>query len=235
MKVAIHIIGNVRTWDKCQHEFQKAFGNTNADLFVSTYDAKHGYHPHNQGLMRDSGEEYYTDPNEIIELFKPYNLKSIVIDKFEDFDAKTSNFDFDARFKHLHGNCFNPMYKLKHSLEMMTQYEKQNGFEYDVVIKTRSDIMYFDNIDLSFNKGQIVIDSANVFPNDWIFVTDRDTMINISNFLVNEFFNPIYPDSEQQPPHKFYLNAMNHFGLDIQKRDIAQFLLRKNGETWPYR
>jgi len=233
MKVAIHIIGNIRTWDTCQHEFKKALGGINADLFVSTYDVKYGYHPYIQGRINDSTEEVYTEPEQIVELFKPYNLKSIAIDNFQEFSTKS--FDFDDRFKHLHGNCFNPVYKLKQSLDMMTKYEEDNGFKYDVVIKTRSDIIYFDDIDLSFNKGQIVIDSGNVFPNDWIFVTDRDSAINISNFLVNEFFNPVYPDSEQEPPHRFYLNAMRHHNLDIQKRDIAKFLLRKNGEHQNFR
>jgi hypothetical protein len=54
-------------------------------------------------------------------------------------------------------------------------------------------------------------------------------MINISDFIYNEFYNPVYEDSHLHPPHGILKNALKHYNLSKVNRDMINHLKRKNG------
>jgi hypothetical protein len=229
MRTAIILVGNMRSWVDCRESFKKTFEKANPDVFVSTYDVQYGHHPHIQGVISDNTDVMLT-PKEIVDMLQGFNVKTLLIDNF--IKLCEVDWKYHEKYSHLGRNCFTPIYKLKRGLEMMEEFENKNNFKYDIVIKTRPDVIYTDPCPLDFEIeefGKVTIDSGNVFPSDVILATDRQAMINMVDFMLSEFFEPLYPDSELNPPHNFYLNAMKHFGMKVVGLKIMDHIIRKTG------
>jgi len=227
MKVAIFLVGNIRTWDKCKSNFLDTFQTLNYDVFVSTYDMQYGYHPAIKNTL-NINKDFYLKEEEILASFNDINLKNINIENTLQITQHINdeNNKFHNLMKNIH-SCYGQYRKLKDCLDMMREYEKQNNFEYDFVIKTRCDTPY-NKFDFNFKKEEAVITSRNCYPNDWIIITDRNSMINLSNFIINEFYSPKYSDSNNTPPHGLLLNAFKHHNLKIVQKDINTHIVRSN-------
>lgn len=223
MKTAIILVGNIRTWDICKENFIKTFNHLNPDIFVSTYKLQYGYHPHIQGVIGNS-EDNLLNFYDIVNKFNELNVKCVYVGEYN----KKTSVNVHPQFAHLSSNCFEQYKTFNRGIEYMIDYEKFNNFEYDVIIKTRCDICY-NKIDLDcLNDNTIIIDNHNIFPNDCIFISTRDIMIDISNFMINEFFSPLYTDSHLNPPHGLLHNAIKNKNLDINLQDIMKCVVRKN-------
>jgi hypothetical protein len=59
---------------------------------------------------------------------------------------------------------------------------------YDVVIKTRCDLIY-NSIDLSNVNDCVIIDKGNVFPNDCVIATTRDNFVKIVDKAIKELYD----------------------------------------------
>lgn len=228
MRTAIILLGNIRSWMECQESFKKVFDPINADIFVSTYDVQWGHHPHIQGVIGDNSDVMLTD-KEIVDMFKGFNLRLLDINNF--IELSNRNWNYHPKYSHLGANCFIPIYNLNVVIDEVIKYEDRCEFKYDLIIKTRPDVFYADPSPLTFDavKGRVIVDSGNVFPSDVILATDRDSMVNIADFMLGEFYTPIYPDSDINPPHNFYLNAMKHLGMTVETRRIMDYIIRKTG------
>ena len=230
MKTAIILVGGIRTWDYCKSSFLNTFEKYQPDIFISTYDKQYGHHPFVQNTIGDF-DDYFLSRNQVVDMFDGLNVKSVVFDDYDKFIANpVSNF-FHENFKSLDSNCYFQYLKFQLGLQSMLNHEMK--FEYDVVVKTRCDLIY-EPIDLNVDDNSVLVDSGNVFPNDCILISKKTTMIKISDFIMNEFFNPVYPNSHLIPPHNLLHNAMLSHGLNIQVRKMMRCVVRKGNKEQYY-
>jgi len=221
LKIAILLSGNVRTWDQTKDSFINVFGNT-ADIFLATYNRRYNYHPYIQGKFGYQDDEIL-DNQRIFELFSGLNLKKVLIDdNSENYKVPDA---VDPRHKD-HESTYYQYLKFRQAVEMMIQQEKEQGWQYDIVVKSRCDLVYVD-YPVNFDPNVVTIDSANTFPNDWIFLSKRDNIVNMSEFIMQEFYNPKFEDSHETPPHRLLLNSMKNFNLPINQEKIVQYVLRR--------
>jgi hypothetical protein len=228
MKTAILLIGNIRTWDQCKENFRSVFSNLDYDIFLSTYDLRYGYHPAVQNSIHDSSDCFLSN-DEILDLFKDFNLKNYVIESISDVRAHYDN----VLHNQLHPNFKNHPHsvlqyrKLLQAYELLEKYEKDNQIKYDYVIKTRCDLI-LNKFEIDDSESIAIISNGNVFPNDLIFGMHRNKFTNFCNFISNEFYKPICSDSHHEPPHRLLFNGLKHSELTISEKKIVNHVLRKN-------
>lgn len=227
MKVAILLIGNVRTWDQLKDNFTEAFYHLDPDVFVSTYDIQYGYHPAVQQHIQDSDDNYLS-VEEIEDKFKDVNAVVVNVEKIErarDYFQEQTSRMHQSFVSHPHS--FLQYRKIRLATTLMEEYEKIKNIKYDFVIKARCDISH-NKVDLDIESKQIILSSGNLYPNDVFFATNRDDFVTMSKFFMSEFYKPIYTDSHERPPHNLLMNAINYCGLEPIVRPIMQHVVRKN-------
>jgi hypothetical protein len=232
MKIALMLVGNYRTWDLTKESFIKTFGDT--DTFISTYDLRYGYHPNGWGVT-DLNDELISEQSWLDSL-SGVNVKLTNIERFSDVDNIIKNeltrvkLDIPQNAHQSYGQYR----KFKIATDMVQHYEKENNFKYDIIIRSRFDLVYNDEpINFSFEDNEVAYHHGTSPPGEFLgdqfFFTKRDNMINISEFIFNEFFNPVFEDSHLHPPHGILRNALKHNNLTKVNRDAIKHLKRKNG------
>lgn len=228
MKTAVLLVGNVRTWDQTRSSFESTFGTLTPDIFVSTYANRYGYHPCVQGMLQDH-EDPVLAREHIYGLFHGMSCTIHIKPPFSD-DYRAA---IHPNFRFI-DNCIGQVYGLVDALRMMREFEQTTNTRYDVVIKTRCDILY-NQFDLTVPDQSIIIDSGNhVFPNDVTYMCSRDNMENIITFMDREIRTPLYLDSHEEAPHRLLLNAIRANNLNIVIRKPMRAVLRKNGLVQTY-
>lgn len=230
MKTAILINGNIRTLDKCKQNILDTFKHLNPDYFVSTYTNLWGYHPYNKQSMN-----FYDDPvitvDEVVELYKDFNVKGFVIDSNEDletyYNMELSKFYVSMRdFK----SSFLQYYKAMCGVGKILAYEKHDNINYDIIIKIRSDIINNSilDIDLSNLDKTIIISYGNVYPNDCIMISSKNNMKAIFENMVSEFYEMRNPLSAINAPHGVFQSAIEREQLNIVSYPIMNHVIRAN-------
>lgn len=180
MKIAICMSGQLRNWEIAkvnQKEFWKLPKST-VDYFIHTWD----YSGDRRGVSqpyewRDGSEQEF---NEIVEWYDP--KKSI-------YDNKPQEY--------FHGNdhWLSLFYSFAQSVMLKREYEIENNFEYDLVIKTRPDIAFDpkqrftydilnDNILYTTHGGNMETEFGMFNINDCCFYSNSYTM----DILINLYF-----------------------------------------------
>lgn len=228
MRLAIIITGHIRTWEKTKDSFVKSFSKFNPDVFLTTYDKKYGFAPYIRDLTK-----YYEDEDigedQIRAMFDGINLVNLTVDSSEEMDKYLDKIKDNIKIKYENIASFYPQfYKLKREFDVLREYEKLHNFNYDVIIKTRCDLVYNDfSADLTPNN--VLIDKGNVYPNDVILISMRNNMEKIIEFIPNEFFNPKNPNlSSQWPPHSIVNAAFQNANLTPVQLGIVDYVARMN-------
>ena len=226
------IVGNYRTWDLTKPSFIETFGGI--DTFISSYDLRYSYHPNGWGVT-DTNDEILSEQawNEAL---LGVNVKLAHIEKFSNTDnvIKTELSKVKLSIPENVYQSYGQYRNFKIATDMVQHYEKENNFKYDILIRTRFDLVYNDApIDYYIEDNEVVYHHGTSPPNEFLgdqfFFTKRDNMINISEFIINEFYNPIYEDSHLHPPHGILRNALKHNNLTKVNHDAIKHLKRKNG------
>lgn len=222
MRVAVLLSGNVRTWDQTKDSFTSVFG-TNADIFLATYNRRYNYHPYIQGKFGFNDDEILNNER-IFELFEGFNLKKIFI------DDNSTNYKVpdavDPRHKD-HESTYYQYLKFRQAVELMMQQEQEQGWQYDIVAKSRCDLVYVSQ-PVNIDPNAVTVDVGNVFPNDHIFISRRDNIVNMSQFIMEEFYNPKFEDSHEVPPHRLLHNSMKNFNFEIKQEKLVDYVLRRD-------
>lgn len=227
MKIAIILVGHIRTWEHTKHSFDQTFGKFSPDLFITTYDKKYGFAPYIRGLTNFHGEEDITS-EQIRSMFLEFNVVDLTVDSAEDMDRHLNEIKDDIKIKYDNIASFYPQFlKLKREFDILKEHEEKNGFKYDAVIKTRCDLVYKD-FKGSLHANSVIIDRGNVFPNDVIFMATRDNVEKIVNFLPEEFFAPKYESSGSWPPHSILNSAFRNANLIPEQLEIVDYVARMN-------
>lgn len=224
MKTAILLTGNLRTWDVTKKSFLDTFSHFTPDVYVVTYFNRYGYHPHIQGILGDSEEQLLTEDD----------LRNAFVNVAHNIGVAPPIDSAFAANLHPHfresNNVIGQVLRLNDAVEMMLS----SGKQYDVVIKTRCDLLYH-GINLSHDLSKtVIVDRSNTFPNDCIYATSQDNMINMARWMYNEIHTPTCEDSHVDPPHRLLLNAINATGATIQQQPIMQSVIRKGNKEQRY-
>jgi hypothetical protein len=157
MKVAILMAGEMRNFDNNQLLFQNnkyLFELYNCDVFVSTWD-KCGYSPDHGTVDPKNYSGNITNEDKIKNAFK--NVKNVNIENYDEwFNHQNQeckdlyNNGFFVNNRHVNATVFPQLYKIWDCNRMKKEYEKQNEFEYDLVIRMRSDLCLVEEIPESF-------------------------------------------------------------------------------------
>jgi hypothetical protein len=157
MKIAICISGFVRTWKHTRRSFEEQLlKGIDYDLFL------HIYRQNLYEFTADKQDENMSD-TEINELFSGLNVKSLIIEdrhkllpillkdaskyshisnynlqQKESSDSKSIEIPIGVR-------TYDHLRKIHLCNELRKQYEKENNIKYDLVVKTRFDLVYFNS------------------------------------------------------------------------------------------
>lgn len=234
MKTAIILHGNIRTWDETKHSFLESFEYLTPDIYISTYDRQWGYHPYVKNLL-SYFDDNSMDEHEIRKIFSTLsNVVDIEIENADTVDEnvkKIENEKFALSMKEI-TSCFSQFRKVDNALKKIAEYENIKNFKYDYIIKTRFDLIY-NATKYEINDNQVLIDSGNVFPNDHIIMCQRNKFFKIIDFIMNEFFNPVFENSGKLAPHNLLKNSIIFNNLEIKTQKIVNCVLRVNGPQ-PY-
>jgi hypothetical protein len=201
MLIAICISGFLRTWEFTKKSFMEQFlkdKNNTYHIFIHTY-------VQNLYEFTANKEDVILDLDEIKKLFEGLDLKILTIedrdkilpsiykkaDKYkhisnfnlqqkESSDAKSISIPIGVR-------TFDHLRKLHLCNENRKIFEKENNIKYDLVVKTRFDLLYFNSPNWSEcldNKLHFDYGSTFGFPNDTLAIVKPEIM---DNFYANRF------------------------------------------------
>jgi hypothetical protein len=216
MKIAVCISGFIRTWEHTKKSFQEQLcKNADFDLYIHTYD---------KNLHEFTAEEpdvTYTK-EEIYDMFEGCNLKKLTIENRDDIlpeitkDAnkfsKISNFslsqqessDSKSKFIPIGVRTYDHLRKIHLCNESRKEYEKKNNIKYDLVIKTRFDMLYFNTPNWSkFLDDKIHPDYGSTFgyPPDTFCVATPDIMNKYASRFT--LFDEMFFDSDGNLTEKY--------------------------------
>lgn len=180
MRIAVCLSGQLRQWEIAK-ENQKWFWNSskeNVDYFIHTWN----YSGDRVGISQPY-EWRDVDVDEFGEIIKWYDCKDWI------YDDKPQNFFFsDDHWSSL-------FYSFSQSIMLKRKYEIDNNFEYDLIIKSRPDIVFDpkyhfsyeileDNILYTTHGGNMPHEFNMFNVNDCCFYSNSYTM----DMLVNLYF-----------------------------------------------
>jgi len=157
LKVAVCISGYLRTFERTAPSFVKnVLEPLNADLFI--------YAPNKTGVSWVSAkkkhssivsqEDWDSDSLNVkkIEKFYPSNrIKKCVLWDYDEsifFNKYYSQNDNGLSFGRDYRRGLSFLYHVEKCNDLKTQYEQENNFEYDVVIRLRGDLVFFEQFNI---------------------------------------------------------------------------------------
>jgi len=201
MKIAICLSGFIRTWEYSKVSFIKnLLQDLDCDIFIHTYKQNYyEYSSHKKDII-------YTD-DEIKSMFDGLNVKDMVI---EDRDVIKEQIDLDCKkyeditnykirikessdesenYVNLGIRIYDQLRKIHLCNKLRKNYQLKNNTKYDLIVKTRFDVLYIDKIDWKlFDKENLVyngIDGCGGFPDDLVGIGKEEPM----NAYMDRFSN----------------------------------------------
>lgn len=155
MKIAICISGDIRTWNETKRSFKEIFcKGIEPDIFVSTYNSSYNQYESNEEtkmFTEDDLKNFFNDINvkDIIienrnEMYNKVYQDSLKFDKINNYyNYIKETGDKESSFVPVGFRIYDQLRKIHQCNELKSKYEENNGFKYDVVIKTRFDALYY--------------------------------------------------------------------------------------------
>lgn len=196
MRIAICISGFIRTWKYTKNSFKNYLcNNPNVDVFIHTY--KQNYFE----CSSNKENEIYSE-EQIAKMFEDINVKTIIVEDRDDI-LKTLNLEndilnnsniikesssSDSTNLNIALRIYDQVRKIELCNNLKKDYENKNGFKYDIVVRTRFDILY-----LSYPRWNLLTDnimltgygSMGGYPSDCVSAGKNNVMDIISNRYSN--------------------------------------------------
>jgi hypothetical protein len=242
MRVALSISGELRNFSNqiLIDRFNKYIvEDLKPDVFISTWDHL-GFSIHNSQHYLDSIPKSF-DEKKIYEVYK--NIKGLTIDNFDNWISENETIPVVKAYlnwklnSNINYNCATsvPQFYLLHKCyTMINNYEIENNFKYDVIIKMRPDLFFTNNIKKPIETNTIY--HCNYGPGGWhhphriydiFFYSDSTTfkvLGNIWNDLESLFNDPWVDERGNYDATKnLYLLAMkNNIRIESVNRRICE-------------
>lgn len=224
-KIAICLSGQVRSWRKCYETWKLIWvniPNVEVDFFIHTWDEN--TYPAKFGHSNPPTKVTQEEIDEIVELLKP---KKIIFEKSKSFQSLQNN---DA----LNGSPYlSQYYGVLKCARLKKEYEIENDFIYDSVVRLRFDLYLKDPIfkeDFKELKERVIYgthygydwDNRRFRFGDMIFYSDSLTYDILSEYYYGVHLLPHYWFDSSIPPEfawHYYFKS-NNIDLDINYWDI---------------
>ena len=206
MKIALCLSGELRFFDNIliKTNFDKFIFKFEPDLFISTWkhfgeSMNHGYiNPFDSKINQDNITEQIKLNYKNIKGLEIEDFNTWILSLNEESKNIINNKNFDSRTV----NSLPQIYKIYKSNLLKKIYETDNNFKYDIVIRSRFDNLFIQDLDFNFIKKSTIYNinfQGNFYPNriyDIFFFGDSlsmdtisDTYNCLSNLLKNDFDN----------------------------------------------
>jgi hypothetical protein len=168
MKLAICLSGHLRTYQQTIENFLKVKDFlsqfSDIDIFISTWDTINSNSSWSRSLNTTSENNDEINEKEIIQLYKPRKINIENFNKLKHLFLTKNFTDFNPqenlKDKRRGDNDFlyavSQFYKIFDCNSLKSQYENQNGFIYDLVIRQRFDHSFINFVDLNSLNREIV-------------------------------------------------------------------------------
>lgn len=245
MKVAICFSGLPRfileTYENLQNNLIREY---DVDVFVHTW--------YESGkLMRDCGDPLWTDfffrEDPAVTIANVYSPKKLMVETPKDFFSKSQlrNYNYKPTLKkymphflddqgerYFINACHSMWSSIYESNRLKTEYEKQNGFVYDIVVRCRFDEVLLKPISLSeYDLSKIHVSHCCDTPNfpyvrDWFAFSSSENMNLYSNVINNlEQISKQLPDTERMNERFLYEQLKAH-SISVQCHTFHSHFIR---------
>lgn len=183
MKIAVCLSGKPRFLEKGYYQiFENIISrNDNVDFFIHTWWDKNNSEEFVKGYSGDKLDDfgrvricqYSSDTLE--KIVRYYNPKSMITEPQIYFDTPE-----DVNYESVNPqSLYSMLYSIKISNDLKEKYEMEKGFEYDVVIRSRFDVI-FDKLDInlsSIDPSRVYTDEVGIgFSNDQFAISSSAGM-----------------------------------------------------------
>ena len=224
-RIAICLSGQIRSWRKCIDSWNfiyKNVPNVQVDYFIHTWD-ENSY----PAKFGNTKETVKIEQEEIDEITKRLNPKKISFDKSKSFSSLNNNASLDS------SPYLSQYYGVLKCARLKKQYEIENNFLYDVVIRLRFDLFMSQPILVDPN---LVIKERTIYGihygydfdkrcfrfGDMFFYSDSMTYDILSEYYYGVHLLPDYWFDSSIPPefawHYYFKN--NNIDLEIKYWDV---------------
>ena len=187
MRIAICISGQPRYLEEGYYFINKYFNNYNVDFFIHTW--WEDSYIDNVFMFTNTKRDGLYDKNTIKKIYKYYNPKKIIVEPQKIFELSN-----EVNYGGLHPlSVYSMFYSMKCSNELKKTYEQENNFKYDLVIRSRFDIVinHFNlnimklNLDYLYLSGEIHKGGQINVPNDQFCISSSDNIDYYSSLYDN--------------------------------------------------
>jgi hypothetical protein len=239
MKTALCISGHMRTYKKTFESLKRnVIDILNPDVFIATWDELGfwGGYDHQIGF---NNKENKININDIQNTFQP---KKIKVDKYEDFDEmflnRSKNFEsnkiwYNEIWYTRPKNAISMYHKSNESVLLKQNFEIENDFKYDLVIKTRPDILYHEKIPsiISEYDGSLFY-ILNKYTHhtgygDIFFAGNSNTVDSFFN-LYNDF-EILFSKNLKFCPHEYVKHYLEYKSIDFRLFEMNVELINSVG------
>src|SRR5438105_12107866 len=151
IKIALCLSGHMRSYKQCLENYKEnIFSKFDVDVFIHTWDRNPNY---------DLFQDKIIDTQEIINLYKQAGASNVFIfietadslDNIEDMSKNKIMEYWKTDNKICHINLIYQYYKIYKVHKMKREYELENNIIYDIVIRSRPDIIFNNKVDINVN------------------------------------------------------------------------------------
>lgn len=222
-RIAIVLSGHIRNFSQNYNSFKRYVLEplNYPDIFLSSYTTfgwrsegnviQIGKNVNNfKGFDHFSGQ---INQQEIIDLLKP---KVYIFDNFLDLEE-----EFNTQALRIQPNCKHPKdrswntvsqnFKIHQCNELKKSEELKGNFKYDIVIRTRPDMVYFNKI-LNDNMIKLIEDDWLITPSNHSYNKASD-IAALGNSKIMDVYSEIY----------LHLDRMNESGINMSPHDLFKY------------
>lgn len=177
MKIAWCFSGQVRVGVECSENILRFIGDCDVDFFIHTWDIETDKLNNNFRTVANTEKI-----NNFLQIYKP---KKSRIDNFDKYQSENVNYLIPTFYPLFNFPMFHSIYESNRLKEEKEEYEKENNFKYDYVVRARPDIIYgeFDSL-----KEEI----SYIDEKDEFFQTGIDNIVSKFDCLyVSDDFNKL--------------------------------------------
>jgi hypothetical protein len=180
MRIAVCFYGQARTAKFASVNLKRYFGNllNNIDIFTHTWDIRMD---RPLQMLRTTFNEPVKVDNQNIEDYKAaYEHRSFTIE-----DQMLLRKELESKFNP--SEITYPYHSFYHAMQLKKQYERANGFEYDVIIKLRPDIIFPPDRFLEQDINEYLEDTSKIYVcyhDDVFHIGKSSVMDQAANFYI---------------------------------------------------
>lgn len=202
MKIAILLIGHLRTWDVCKENFKKTFLNEHdkVDVFLESY---YETYRKDYGTRNEKSKCVVENDDQIKERFSGINVVHFSLESQVDTNANQSQIN-----------------KIKKAYLNFSNYEEKNG-EYDLIIKSRPDLFFEDRIIYS---NYFSLEESKLILGKGITDHINDTFAMGKPSAMKKYLNRFSLSTESSPFHSVS-NIIKHEKLNYEET-ITHYIVR---------